>query len=312
MTDRSRTIRILGWDVGGTASAALVGTSEGEILARDQWASGARRGFEAMLADFLARAEPLLRRYPDVSAMGVSVGGPMNAASGTILSPPHLPGWDDIPLGEILRERLGLAVRVEHDAAACLLAEWFWGAARGASHAIYLTCGTGCGAGILLDGRILYGPDGQSPETGHIRLADDGPEMFGKCGCAESFCSGEGIGKLAAYMFPRRFGGQADARGLGELCNAGDEQARRVLARSARMTGRLCALLSDIFSPQVIVLGSLARYFGRWWLTEVTEEFHREALAINAAARITTPVLGERLQDLSAIAAAVAVTNGGP
>lgn len=264
-----------------------------------------------MLGDFLARAEKLGRRYPDISSMGVSIGGPMNAVDGTILSPPHLPGWDNIPLGEILCERLGVAVRVEHDAAACLLAEWFWGAARGASCAIYLTCGTGCGAGILVGGRILYGPAGQSPEIGHIRLADDGPEMFGTCGCAESFCGGEGIGKLATYMFPRRFDQPTDTRQLAELADAGDQQARAVLVKSARMTGRLCATLSDIFSPEVIVLGSLARYFGVWWLEEVAGEFHREALVANAAqTHITVGGLGERLGDLSAISPALVGQSG--
>ena len=250
----------------------------------------------------VVRRRPVVGRI--VGAVGVSIGGPLNASTGTILSPPHLPGWDNVPLKEILRGELSLPVTVEHDAAACLLAEHLWGAAAGCSHAAYLTCGTGCGAGVLIDGRILRGPDGQSPEVGHIRLAPDGPVMFGKAGCTESFCSGEGIGKLAGFLLPDRFPGGADTKQLADLAAAGDEDARAVLVESARRTGQLCALLADTFSPQVFVLGSLARYFAPWWREEIERAFRDEALPANSAhTRIVPAELGEKLQDLSAIAA---------
>ncbi len=154
----------LGWDVGGTRSAAVVGTAAGSILSRDEYPSLAERGPEAMIGDFVGRstegAGALLRKHPSIRRMGVSVGGPMNALTGTVLGPPHLPGWDNVPLAQILRDKLGLDVTVEHDAAACLLAERLWGEARGATHAVYLTMGSGCGAGIMVGGRILRGPGG--------------------------------------------------------------------------------------------------------------------------------------------------------
>jgi glucokinase len=303
---------ILGWDVGGTKSAAVVGTVAGEVLSRREWASQAERGPEFMTAGFLVHARELLAEHASAAGVGVSIGGPLNPLSGVVLCPPHLPKWDRVPIVEILQRELSLPVVVEHDAAACLLAEWLWGAARRTTHAVYLTCGTGCGAGILLDGRVLRGPDGQSPEVGHIRLAPDGPVMFGKAGCTESFCSGEGIGKLAGWMFPDRFARGADTRQLAELSAAGDEEARAVLAESARRTGQLCALLADTFSPQVIVLGSLARYFAPWWCRQIERAFREEALPANSAhTRIVPAALGERLQDLSAIAAWVYRTGAG-
>ena len=295
---------ILGWDVGGTKSAAVVGTEDGEILARREWASRAHRGPDAMIAEFLPQARELTAECQGVAGVGVSIGGPLNPLEGKVLSPPHLPKWDNVPLVEILRRELDLPVVIEHDAAACLLAEWLWGAARGTTHAIYLTCGTGCGAGVLIDGRVLRGPHGESPEVGHIRLAPDGPVMFGKAGCTESFCSGEGIGKLAGWMFPERFGGATDTKRLAELSAAGDADARAVLIESARRTGQLCALLADTFSPEVIALGSLARYFDGWWLREVVDAFRAEALPANSAhTRILPAALAERLQDLSPVAA---------
>jgi glucokinase len=304
MTRQENRQLVLGWDVGGTKSAAIVASADGEILSRRQWPSKAERGPEAMLADFLAAAGELRGLHEDLVGVGVSIGGPLNPLTGVILSPPHLPGWDRVPLAETLRRQLDLPVVVEHDAASCLLAEWLWGAARGTTHAIYLTCGTGCGAGVLIDGRILRGPDGQSPEAGHIRLAPDGPVMFGKAGCVESFCSGEGIGKLAGWLLPQRFGKPVNARRLAELAREGDGAAAEVLVEAAARTGQLCGLLADLFSPQVIVLGSLGRYFGPTWREAVAESFRQEALPTNSAhTRIVPAELGERLQDLSAVAA---------
>jgi glucokinase len=275
-------------------------------VARQEWPSHADRGPEPMLRDFLQHARSLLERSRTVEGVGVSIGGPLNTRTGVVLSPPHLPGWDNVPLTERLRTELHLPVVVEHDAAACLEAEVLWGAARGTTHAVYLTCGTGCGSGVMIDGRILRGPHGQSPEVGHVRLAPDGPELFGKAGCVESFCSGQGIGLLAGFLFPERFSEPIDTEGLARLAEGGDRDAREVLLESARRTGQLCSLLADLMAPEVIVLGSLARYLPGWWREEIIAAFRRESLEINSRhTRIVPAALGDKLQDLSAIAPCV-------
>jgi glucokinase len=259
-----------------------------------------------MIGEFLQRAGRLAEADLAPHAVGVSIGGPLNPLSGVVHSPPHLPGWDDVPLGKIVQRELGLPVVVEHDAAACLEAEVLWGAAGGVSHAAYLTCGTGFGAGILIDGRVLRGPEGETPELGHVRIAPDGPVCFGKAGSAESFCSGKGIGKLAPFRFPDRFSGPVAPRRLVELAANGNPAARTVLDESARRAGQVCALLADLFSPQVIILGSLARYLPEAWLRTVRKEFRAEALEHNARrTQLVPPGLGDRLQPLSAVAPVV-------
>lgn len=304
----TRDAPILGWDVGGTTCAAVVGTADGRILDRRQYVSRTDRGFEPMLAEFLAAAEPLLKGHPGIERVGVSVGGPMNPRTGRVLGPPHLPGWDDLPLGEILADRLGLAVTVEHDAAACVQAEALWGSAAHCSHAAYLTLGTGCGVGVMIDRRVLRGPDGQSPELGHVRIADAGPVVFGKSGCVESFCSGEGIGLLAATMHPGTFGHGTTPETLSRQARAGLTEAQLVLDEVARRTGQVCALLADLFAVEVVLLGSMARYLGSAWVEKVRRAFEGEALRDRAAmTRIQPAGLGEELQDLSAIAAVVFV-----
>ena len=296
---------ILGLDVGGTKSAVVVGSADGAILAREEFPSDARRGPDAMIEQLFTHAKTLRAKFPAVASVGVSIGGPMDGLRGVIQSPPHLPGWDNIPLADKLSESLGLPVVVEHDAIACLLAEWLWGEARGATHCAYFTCGTGFGAGLMIDRRIVRGPGGRSPEFGHVRLAADGPIMFGKAGCSESFCGGNGISLLGQFLFPARFAGPVAPAELVRLRDAGDEQAAAVLMESARRCGQGAAILADLFSPQVIVLGSLARRFGPAWVDAVRDSFTAEALPINAADTRIAPYALDNMQDLSPVAAAV-------
>jgi len=292
--------RFLGWDIGGTKSSAVVVSGSGIIAAKATWPSEVERGPEHMLARFLEEARRL--SVPGIEAVGVSVGGPLNPETGCIYSPPHLPGWDDYPLKDILEERLLKPVRVEHDAAACLLAEHLWGNARDVRHAAYLTAGTGCGAALLNDGRILRGPNGQTTEIGHLRFSDEGPEVYGKKGSVEAYCSGTGIALLAREVFGRPI----SVKELAQLSGSGDVVAREVLTNGARCMGRVCSWLSDLFAPEVIVIGSLATYLPAWWLDAVREEWKAETLpAHQAHACISASGLRDRLQDLSAVAACV-------
>ena len=307
-SNSSKSAVFLGWDVGGTKCSAVVGTEAGVVLRTLSWPSRVARGPEAMRGDFLDKLPELRNEFGDFEALGVSIGGPLDTNRGIIYSPPNLPGWEGIPLRDHLEKETGLPVHVEHDAIACLLAELFWGAAQNCRHVIYLTAGTGCGAGILIDGKPLRGPSGQTPEVGHIRIAENGPVCFGKAGSIESYSSGTGISLLAPFLFPHRFREPVPARELVRLSEEGDEQAREILRVSAEKTGRGCALLGDLFSPEVILIGSLARYLPEWWLEVVCESFRQEVLPANGKnTRILPAGLGDRLQELSSLAPAIYV-----
>jgi len=296
---------LLGIDIGGTKSAVLVGTASGEVLERREWPSRAERGPAAMLEDVEQAASELLAKHAGVVAAGVSIGGPLDAVNGIIHSPPNLPGWDAIPLKALLQERLKLPVAVAHDAAACALAETLWGEGRGAARVVYLTCGTGFGAGLVLDGKIYAGARGASPEIGHLRYRDGGPEAYGKAGSYEAYCSGSGLGKLAAWFCPERWGAcPPQGPELSALAAGGDADAARILQINATAVGDACALLADLLRPDCILLGSLARYLGGPWLAQVQARFEQESLP-GTLTRIAPASLGERLQDASALAAAL-------
>lgn len=312
---------LLGWDIGGTKSTALLGTCEGKVLAREQWPTAETAGPSAMLLRFEAALERILKSDTSISALGVSMPGPMNMRTGMVLSPPHLIGWERVPLRDLLaallaRRGFAAPVVVLHDAAACMLAEARWGAAVGVSQAIYLTCGTGFGSGVLLDNRILIGPGGESPEVGFVNVADDGPSMqFGgrtRVAAAEVYGCGWGIERLAAYRFPKLpgskqfgFSESVSCTEIADFARQGQPQACNVLKESALRVAQVCVNLAAIFAPQKILIGSLARYLPAFWLEEIKTYFADNHLPSNSAnTQIEPAMLGERLQDLSALAAA--------
>ena len=194
----------IGYDIGGTKCAVSLGRVEGErmkILDKAQFPTqGAPEDVLSQMADC---AEGLLKKrglsFRDVASAGISCGGPLDSVRGVVLSPPNLPGWDAIPAVEILEKRTGVSTKLQNDANACAVAEWKFGAGRGSRNMVFLTFGTGLGAGLILDGRLYCGASDMAGEVGHIRLAEDGPVGYGKPGSAEGFCSGGGIATAAFW-----------------------------------------------------------------------------------------------------------------
>lgn len=307
---------ILGLDIGGTKTAVVLGGHDGRIVNRVQFLTRTERGFKATFAELCDRAEAVRIRAEGCgrppACLSVSIGGPMNGDEGVILSPPNLPGWDSIPLKAMLAERFGLPVFIEHDGNTGALAEWWFGAAQGARNVIFLTMGTGFGGGLILDGRLYRGTSYLAGEVGHVRLAERGPVAFGKAGSWESFCSGTGIRRLAAHLYPSRWESEKpDLPVLADLAARGDPDAAALFQEVGRYLGRGLAVLLDILNPEVVVIGSLAVRLGDLVLGPAREEMAREALpGALSACRIVPSALGERLGDVAALCAAIAARRG--
>ena len=298
---------ILGFDVGGTKSAVIIGTTAGQVLARSQFASDAKRGAQGMIADMLTHAKTLLAKHGPVVCAGVSIGGPLIPDQGLILSPPNLPGWDRIPLGKLLVEGLGVPTHVEHDGAACAVAEYLWGGHGQVERKAYVTCGTGYGAGILIHGQPLRGLGGMPPEIGHLRYHENGPTAFGKEGSLEAFAAASALGPIAAWKFPKRWAAaKPTSEQIVQLANSGDADAREVMRINAEAVAYACNVLAEVFGVEMIVLGSSARHFGPQWVGQVQEIFQKELLGLwHPYSHIVPAALGATLQDQSPLAAAV-------
>lgn len=313
---------LAGVDIGGTKCAVCIGEVRGDmpvLLGKRRFVTPPTPADAlARIGDELAALAVELGVAP--AAIGVSCGGPLDSRRGLILSPPNLPGWDSVDLLTPLRERFGVPARLQNDADAGALAEWRWGAGRGCRHLIFLTFGTGMGAGLILNGQLYSGASDLAGEVGHVRLADWGPPGYGKPGSFEGFCSGGGIARLARQYVEAEFqmgrrpplcpdpNGLAalTAESVGAAAQQGDPLALRVYEQAAIRLGQGLAILIDLLNPERVIIGSI--YTRRQALIEpimrrvLAEECLPQSLA---ACRILPGALGEQLGDFAALAVAV-------
>lgn len=248
------------------------------------------------------------------TVFGVSCGGPLDSKRGLVLSPPNLPGWDRIPICAELTKRFGGRAFLMNDANACALAEWQFGAGRGCQSMMFLTMGTGMGAGLILDGRLYEGITGNAGEVGHMRLAADGPVGYGKAGSFEGFCSGGGIAQLARRRVAE-FGGasalkglaadQLTARAVGEAAAAGDALALALWREVGERLGEALAVFIDVLNPERIVIGSIYQRCERFIAPALQAVIAREALPDSARdCRVVPAVLGDEIGSYAAVAIA--------
>lgn len=295
----SPNVPLVGINIGGTSTTLIWGNSAGSMYDSMRIPTDTRETGEAFYQKLLAA---IRTRTTSPLALGVAVGGPMNARTGTILEAQHLPHLHGFQLRDRLMEDAGLPVRVHHDAAACALAEYRWGADAGAGGIAYLTCGTGFGAGLVFDGRARYGRDGFSPEIGHVRFRDTGPNLFGKPGCYEGYGSANALALLARDTDAGQFASHAPAD-IVAAAQSGNPVAVKALRDNIEAVGSAAALLADTLALDVVSLGSLAAYLGDAWVRAVNDVFSREALAYNVE-HCTVRAAMANVQDLSALAAA--------
>jgi glucokinase len=301
---------IIGLDIGGTKCSAILADKTGSIITSTRIPTTTY----PITIDRLFKEVEKLNPVGD-TLFGVSCGDPQDAKKGVILSPPNLPGWDHVPITGMLEKRFGGKAYLMNDANAGALAEWRFGAGRGAESMVFITCGTGFGAGLILDNHLYEGASGAAGEIGHVRLEPDGPVGYGKAGSVEGFCSGGGIAQLArtiirAEGLSSAFGiGQIDqitTRDVGVAADAGDPLAVRILSESGRYLGRALAVLVDILNPQRIVLGSVFVRCRKHLEPSMNEALRREGLAhaVNAC-QIVPAELGESIGDIAAVTVAL-------
>src|SRR5215472_10185726 len=193
-----------GVDIGGTKTAVLVSAEPPNVLDRMEFATLPQNGADPALDQIKRSLHSMLAKLGPAGSspagIGVSCGSPLDAKRGIIQAPPNLPTWIDIPIVRLLEAEFGCPVFLENDANAGALAECRFGAGKGAGNLVFLTMGTGFGAGIIIDGRIYSGTNGNAGEIGHVRLTPQGPIGYHKAGSAEGWVSGGGVAQWAAEM----------------------------------------------------------------------------------------------------------------
>lgn len=321
MTETSKDL-YLGIDIGGTKCAVVLGDSSFSIKRKVFFETRVERGWQAIIAEFQQHIDSILKEFPEGSLkrIGISCGGPLDSKKGMIYSPPNLPGWDQVPIVEIFTKKYGVKTAVQNDANACALAEWMMGAGKGTRNMVFLTFGTGMGAGLILDGNLYSGTNDLGGEVGHIRLASDGPVGFGKAGSFEGFCSGGGIAQLAKSVVSKKLKNkqvvgfcpfpemipEIDTKMVALAAQAGDPVASEIIGISAGYLGLGLSILIDVLNPECIVIGSIYARNEMLFKPLIDQVLQREAIPSSLeVCRIKPTELGDSIGDYAALCVAV-------
>lgn len=313
---------VLGFDIGGTKCAVMTAETDGEKVKLIDKKSVPTRfdiSAEEMIDKLINIADGMLgEKSPQ--KIGISCGGPLNSATGTIMGPPNLPGWDNVKITDILEKHYSVPAKLQNDADAGALAEWKFGAGKGTENMIFLTFGTGFGAGLILNGRLYSGTNGNAGEIGHTRLEPFGPVGYGKSGSVEGFCSGGGLAQLGYTLalekaqigiYPSYFkkgmhAREISAKSIAEAAEQGDETALRVYEICGEKLGKAVSLLIDLLNPEVVVIGSIFARAEKLLRARMEKTLKEEALTQSLeSCRIVPAVLGEKIGDYAAIVAAL-------
>jgi glucokinase len=321
-------MKIAGIDVGGTKCAVIIGEVEegGKPLIIDKTIIATKdypdpyRMIERMQQDL----SELLEKYgwgaKELASIGISCGGPLDSVKGIVLSPPNLPGWNEVPIVKLFEERFGVPSAIQNDANACALVEWMMGAGQGTENMIFLTFGTGMGSGLILNGQLYAGTNDLGGEVGHIRLAPDGPVGFGKAGSFEGFCSGGGIAQLARKIVSEKLKsnqfvtfcptleqlGDLDAKAVFFAAQAGDPVANEIVGISAYYLGQGLSILIDVLNPECIVIGSIYARNEDLFKPLIEAVLRQEAIpSARNVCKIKPAELGDSIGDYAALCVAI-------
>jgi glucokinase len=284
--------KVVGIDLGGTKLLGGVVDEHLEVHARLLREVRGMKQAE-LIETAVAAVEELRSSVPDVDAVGFGIPCLIDQTTGIAVIAVNL-DIQDFPFREVMRERLGLPVFIDNDGNVTTLVEARFGAAKGSSDVVGLTIGTGIGGGLVLNGRLYRGHWGAGAELGHMVVDENGPRCQGNCpnrGCLEAVASGTAIGRegrLAAEEEPDSDLGRAlagDERITGALVTTlalgGDEVSRIVIGHVGRLLGVGLSSISNIFNPEVIVVGGGAMAAGDLILEPAREELRARGLPPN-------------------------------
>ena len=308
---------LVGVDLGATHLSLLVTDFAAHVVSELETPFDIRRNpeeclqkVEQALSETLARAQ---LRLEDVTAIGVGVPGPVEAATGKVIAPPIMPGWHNYPIQAVLQERWGRPVSLNNDAELGALGEWAQGAGRGERYLAYIKVGTGIGAGLLLDGKIYRGVSGCAGEIGHITIRDNGPLCAcGSHGCLEALAGGSAIAAKAAAAVKEgkrtRLGsaGEITAMDVAHAARLGDLVAQQIIVEAGGYLGIAIASLINLFNPSMVVIGGGVAQIGDLLLDPVRQVVGERSLRSAAkAVRISSAVLGRRSTSMGAVVQAL-------
>jgi len=255
---------VVGADLGATKIALGLIDPDDRIVARQRLATEAARGPASLverIAGAVARLEDQLPAGEVIEALGLCSPGPVDHESGMLIDPPNLHGLHHTPLRQMLAERLGVPVVLEHDAKSAALGEYWYGAGRGERSMVYVVVGTGVGAAIVIDGELYRGAHNSAGEIGHTTLDPEGEVCScGSRGCVETYLAGPWLARRYERARVREGLVASELPLMGErvasLAGQRDPLALEVLAGAGRALGIAVATMAMVLDIELYVIGS--------------------------------------------------------
>lgn len=243
----------IGIDLGGTNLRIGLFNEEGEIISEQSRPTEAEKGPDYTINNMAEVINKLKSQY-DIKAVGIGSPGPLLPKTGVIIEPPNLPGWVNVPIVDLLEEKIGLPVSLENDANAAALAEAKLGAGKGSGSVFFITVSTGIGGGYVLDGQLVSGAQGNCGEIGNM-IVNPSPDAYQgpglNKGALEGLASGTAIGRIGKERLNITNG----AQGVFQLAEQGNQQAQEIIDEAINYLSIGLANIIHTVNPEVIVIG---------------------------------------------------------
>ncbi|MDD5728543.1 MAG: ROK family protein [Victivallales bacterium] len=283
---------ILGYDIGGTKLGVGLLRSSGELLGRSR-IENKDTAPEEILPQMVAEGKKLMAenglKAKDLRAVGISAPCPADIPNGILTAPVNNSKWRNVPIRKFISEQFGIETYFDNDANAGALAEWFFGAGRGANDLIYLTMSTGIGGGIIAGGKLIRGASHLAGEIGHMVLTIDGPECScGLRGCYEAYCGGVAFARRVRreiagcpnHPILEFAGGKPeniDLVAIEKAVRAGNDYAVKVWEQFCLRNAQAYGILMNMLNPEKLILGTIAWAAGDLFMKPVLKDVGRFA-----------------------------------
>ena len=292
---------VIGIDLGGSKIALGLVDARDEILARRRIDTKSEAGLTSVIERIAIELEALKAALPAgqaVAAVGIGAPGPVDRLTGDLLTLVNLPGISNTPFRRALQARLSLPVALDHDAKVAALGEFHFGAGRGRASMIYIVIGTGVGAAIIYEGKLIYGESNSAGESGHMTVDPAGHRCHcGSRGCLETYTSGPAL----ARHYAAAGGEPVSGAEVSERAQAGDEIARAVLRSAGRALGIAIASLAMTLNIERFVIGGSVAGAGDLLLAPARKTLTDYAFAaVSARIKVVPSTLGEAAPILGA------------
>jgi glucokinase len=260
---------VCGIDLGGTKINTGIVNFKGEIISNTIIETKAYEGPDAVIKRMIESVYYVIGKanlqLSDLAGLGIGVPGLIDSWEGTVIEASNLPGWNRVPVVDILNEEFSIPVKLDNDANAAAIGEYLFGAGRGIENFIYLTVSTGIGGGVIIDGKLYSGSNSNAAEVGHTTIDFNGPKCnCGNYGCFEAFASGTAIARYAKQRIDNgektniadfAENGKIKSEHVFAAARKGDKIAQEIIDNEAFYLGIGIANILACYNPERIAIG---------------------------------------------------------